>query len=63
VVHIFNDTDCRSIQFVEQYVSGSQFKHRKYDLLDSFKTETVKKVGTLKGLNKIIAELNPWLRY
>jgi hypothetical protein len=23
VVHIFNDTDCRSIQFVEQYVSGS----------------------------------------
>lgn len=62
-VHIFNDTDCRSIQYIEQYVEGSNFKHRKYDLTESFKTEIVKKVGTLKGCNKAIAELNPWLRY
>ena len=62
-VHIFNDFDCRSIQYVEQYVEGSYFKHRKIDLLDSFKTEIVSKVASLKGTAKCIAELNPWLRY
>lgn len=30
---------------------------------DSFKTNIVKKVATLTGINKLIAELNPWLRY
>lgn len=62
-VHIFNDTDCRSIQYIEQYVESSQFKHRKYDLTESFKTEIVKKVATLKGVNKCISEMQPWLRY
>lgn len=62
-VHIYNDFDCRSIQYIEQRVAGSQFQHVKYDLLESFKTEIVKKVGTLSGINKAIMELNPWLRY
>lgn len=60
---IFNDLDCRSIQYFEQEVKGSEFKYTKYDISDSFKTEIVKKVGTLKGVNKLISELNPWLRY
>jgi len=44
-------------------VEGAKFKHGKYDLSDTIKTDMVKKVGTLKGVNKLIAELNPWLRY
>ena len=30
---------------------------------DSFETEIVKKVATIKGVNKLIAEMSPWLRY
>ena len=32
-------------------------------MTDSFKTNIVKKVATLNGINKGIAEMNPWLRY
>ena len=32
-------------------------------MLESFKTDIVKKVATLTGINKAIVELNPWLRY
>ena len=60
---IFNDLDCRSIQFFEQVVRGNNFVAVKYDISDSYKTEIVKKVATLKGVNKLISELNPHLRY